>query len=100
MTQRTEHPSHPGRVRLYRVGTERGETWFWSIDADSAACCAYTHDLLPGMPMLDDIEVREATSYCDDLGAAAAVADEHVRCGFASPALRRRLRAFAAQAVA
>lgn len=101
MTTRTFHPSIPGpRVRLYRVGRERGETWLWSDSADNAAYCAYSHDLLPGMPLYDDIEVREATDLCDDLDAAATVADEHVRCGFASPDLRRRLRAFAAQAVA
>ena len=99
MTTRTDHRIDPGpRVRLYRVATERGETWLWSISADDAAYCAYSHDLLPGMPLYDDIDVREATATRDDLDAAAATADEHVRCGFASPATRRRLRAFAPQA--
>lgn len=99
MTTRTDHPRHPPiAVRLYEVRSEQGTTWLWNVGPDDARYCVYSHDLIDGMPSLEDLDAEVVDIERPDFGACVAVADEHVRCLFAPLDLRRRLRAFAARA--
>lgn len=86
MTTRTYHPrpAPHSLCMVHEVSSEQGTTYVWSLSEDDARYTTWMHDLLPGMPALDDLAVQVVyQDRCADWPACVAVADRHVECLYA-----------------